>query len=308
MLIDANNLALALNGQSILRDISLHMDRGDVYGLLGPNGAGKSTTIALLLGLYRPDRGKLKLFAEPGAAAADVRRRIGVMPESAGFYDWMNASDYLQWYSGFFAGRDLQIEALLERVGLAAAGHKPIGRFSRGMKQRLALARAMVHEPDLLILDEPTNGLDPRGRREIHDLLLELASRREVGVLLCTHLLDDVERLCSRVSIIDGGKTLLEGDLGELIRETGKPTYRLRVTRVPEPRKLPPVVHLRRRNGDWYTFEIDTPEKVEVGGIWEAMLARGWSFDEIHAEKNTLENRYLELTGESSPSNLGEAA
>ncbi len=110
---------------------------------------------------------------------------------------------------------------MLEKVGLGTEGHRPIGTYSRGMKQRLAVARALMPHPRLLILDEPTNGLDPKGRREIHDLLLEFAAERNTGVLLCTHLLDDVDRLCNRIGIIDRGRTRLEGRLGDLLAEQG---------------------------------------------------------------------------------------
>ncbi|MGB5453697.1 MAG: ABC transporter ATP-binding protein [Sedimenticolaceae bacterium] len=308
MLIDANHLAFSLDGNTILKDVTLHMAKGEVYGLLGPNGAGKSTTIALLLGLYSPDKGNLRLFDESNPGEAQIRRRIGVMPEFAGFYDWMSARDYLIWYAGFYGGMQVTPDALLQRVGLSQVGSKPIGQFSRGMKQRLALARALVHGPELLILDEPTNGLDPRGRREIHDLLIELAEREKVGILLCTHLLDDVERLCSRIGVIDGGRTVLEEDLKDLLREAGKPHYRLHITQVPKGRQLPPLVRLLNRDGDWWTFEIDLNPRVGIGTIWEDLLVHGWSFDEIHVEKNSLEDRYLELTGAGMPTQQEKAA
>lgn len=307
MLIDANHLALRLDGLTILRDVNLHMKKGEVYGLLGPNGAGKSSTIALLLGLYRSGASDLKLFGESKPEHIDIRRKIGVMPEFAGFYDWMTAKGYLTWYAGFYGGMQAA-EALLSRVGLSEVGNKPIRQFSRGMKQRFALARALVHGPELLILDEPTNGLDPRGRREIHDLLIELARQEGVGILLCTHLLDDVERLCSRIGIIDGGRTILEEDLESLLKGSGKSRYRLRMTRLPQGQQLPSRVGLLGREGDWWRLEIDLLPKMEIAKIWENLLAHGWSFDEIHVEKNTLEDRYLELTGVTQPALNGEAA
>jgi ABC-2 type transport system ATP-binding protein len=297
MLIDANHLALTLGGNSILKDVSLHMQKGEIYGLLGPNGAGKSTTIALLLGLYRADKGSLVRFAEQDTDLVLIRRRIGVMPELAGFYEWMSAREYLVWYAGFYGGLQTPPDSLLKRVGLSQAGGKPIAQFSRGMKQRLALARALVHGPELLILDEPTNGLDPRGRREIHDLLIDLANKDKVGILLCTHLLDDVERLCTRIGVIDKGRTVLEDDLEHLLRDAGKPRYRIHMTDVPESRLLPPLVRLLEWDGSWWTFEIDLPHDMPISKVWEDLLVHGWSFDEIQVEKNTLEARYLALTG-----------
>lgn len=307
MLIDANHLALTLDGNAILKDVSLHMDKGQIYGLLGPNGAGKSTTIALLLGLYPADQGRLVRFSEQDTDLVAIRRRIGVMPEFAGFYEWMDAREYLVWYAGFYGGLKIAPDELLARVGLAATGRKPISQFSRGMKQRLALARALVHGPELLILDEPTNGLDPRGRREIHDLLIELAQQEQVGILLCTHLLDDVERLCTRIGIIDRGRTVLEDDLEHLLGDTGSPHYRVHMTEVPAVQSLPPSVRLIDWDGSWYTLEVDSPAGGGIGQVWEALLSQGWCFDEIHREKDTLEARYLALTGGQQPA-LREAA
>ncbi len=308
MLIDANHLALTLDGNTILKDVSLHMDKGQIYGLLGPNGAGKSTTIALLLGLYRADKGHLMRFSEAETDLVSIRRRIGVMPEFAGFYEWMSAREYLIWYAGFYGGLQTPPDALLARVGLAQAGAKPISQFSRGMKQRLALARALVHGPELLILDEPTNGLDPRGRREIHDLLIELAQQEKVGILLCTHLLDDVERLCTRIGIIDKGQTVLEDDLDRLLHDAGRPRYRLHMTDVPTVQSLPPSVNLIDWDGSWYTVEIEPSQDAGIAQTWESLLSLGWSFDEIHREKDTLEARYLTLTGGERATSQEKAA
>ncbi|MCK7549663.1 ABC transporter ATP-binding protein [Marinobacter koreensis] len=308
MLIEANHLALELDGISILKDVSLHMQKGEIYGLLGPNGAGKSTTIALLLGLYRADKGSLTHFSGQDAEFVSIRQRIGVMPEFAGFYEWMSAREYLIWYAGFYGGSQSPPDSLLKRVGLSQTANKPIVQFSRGMKQRLALARALVHGPELLILDEPTNGLDPRGRREIHDLLIDLANEDKVGILLCTHLLDDVERLCTRIGIIDNGKTVLEDDLEHLLRDAGKPRYRIHMTNIPEGHLLPPLVRLLEWDGSWWSFEIDLPHGRDIGKVWEDLLVHGWSFDEIQVESNSLEARYLELTGSDKPDQQEKAA
>jgi ABC-2 type transport system ATP-binding protein len=239
----------------------------------------------------------MTLFGQQIPDVVSVRQRIGVMPEFAGFYDWMSAKDYLVWYAGFYGGMRTRPEILLSRVGLADVGSNPVKQFSRGMKQRLALARALLHGPELLILDEPTNGLDPRGRREIHDLLLELAEKDGVGILLCTHLLDDVERLCTRISIIDRGKTVLENDLDCLLQGAGTPRYCLHMTQVPDGHPLPPMVRLLNRDESWWSLEIDLSKNIAIGKVWQDLLLYGWSFDEIHAERSDLESLYLELTG-----------
>ncbi len=300
MLIDANHIKLTLNGRAILRDVSLHIEAGEIYGLLGPNGAGKSTSIAVLLGLYQPDDGEVRLFGEAHGDPLALRRRIGVMPEHAGFYEWMSAKDYLAWYASFYGGLQQPVAELLHLVGLADSGGKPIGQFSRGMQQRLALARALVDGPELLILDEPTSGLDPRGRREIHDLLLQLAAERRVGILLCTHLLDDVERLCNRIGVIDGGRTLVEGSLHELaaLRRGAGQRFRLRLEQPPaDPSSLPPGVTLTGETQGWWHCLIAADNSTPLPTLWEDMLVgHGWGIAEIHAEGGGLEALYLQLT------------
>jgi ABC-2 type transport system ATP-binding protein len=310
MLVNANHLKLTLDGRSILQDVSVHIERGEIYGLLGPNGAGKSTTIAVLLGLYEPDAGEVRLFDQARGHPVELRGRIGVMPERAGFYEWMNASDYLAWYASFYGGLQQPAADLLHLVGLGDAGGRPIGQFSRGMQQRLALARALVDGPALLILDEPTNGLDPRGRREIHDLLLHLAAERNVGILLCTHLLDDVERLCSRIGIIDGGRTRLEASLQELaaVHSAGR-RFRLRLERPPaDPASLPAGVTLTNEGQGWWQCVIAPDNSRPLPILWEDLLVgHGWEIAEIHATGGGLEALYLQMTT-GSESELKEEA
>jgi ABC-2 type transport system ATP-binding protein len=168
MLIEIHGLKLDLNGHPVLRNVTLTLDEGQVYGLLGPNGAGKSTTISVATGLRKATSGSVRVLGlDPAVDALDLRRRIGVLAEDAGFYDWMTSMEYLRWVADIYriVRPPREIGELLARVGLNADSKAPIRSFSRGMRQRLSLARALVNRPELLMLDEPTNGLDPRGRR-----------------------------------------------------------------------------------------------------------------------------------------------
>jgi ABC-2 type transport system ATP-binding protein len=261
-MINIENLRLSIEGKEILKGIDLHLRPGDTYGLLGPNGAGKSTTIFGLLGLRAYRSGRVSVLgSDPAVHAVAIRRSVGVMPEHAGFYDWMTAPVYLKWYGRLYGSpstdRDLRI--LLAKVGLGTEVRRPIGTYSRGMKQRLAVARALMPRPKLLILDEPTNGLDPKGRREIHDLLVEFAADGTAGVLLCTHLLDDVDRLCNRIGIIDQGCTRLEGSLGDLLAEQGTgQRYRLRLETEPDTASLPVGVTVLAHEGGWWRVRVQT--------------------------------------------------
>jgi ABC-2 type transport system ATP-binding protein len=298
------NLQLRIEGKEILKDIDLHLQPGDIYGLLGPNGAGKSTTIFALLGLRPYGSGRVSVLGgDPAVQAVAIRRSVGVMPEHAGFYNWMTAPAYLGWYACLYAQSpsDRDLRALLEKVGLGSVRHRPIATYSRGMKQRLAVARALAPDPRLLILDEPTNGLDPKGRREIHDLLLDFSADRKAGVLLCTHLLDDVDRLCNRIGIIDHGHTRIEGGLAELLEEQGAgQRYRLRMEGVPDTSDLPAGLSLLANEGGWWRVQLQPGTPGGPSALWGELWRRGQRILEIRAEASSLEALYLNITAPDS--------
>lgn len=298
MLIEIGNLKLSLHGRQILAGVDMRMQPGEIYGLLGPNGAGKSTTISVLTGLREASAGSVAVLGmDPWTQRKEVHRQIGVLPEQAGFYDWMSAPDYLQWFAGLYGRRlsSSDIGQHLAQVGLDAANHQSIGTYSRGMRQRLGLARALLNSPKLLVLDEPTNGLDPRGRREIHDVLLGLSQQSGVGILLCTHLLDDVDRLCSRVAILHRGQSIIEGGLAELLAslKTGR-RYRLRLLSPPDDITLPPGTRLGVKRGEWWHLDIGAD--LSPDAVWRSLLDSGWAIAEIHSEGGGLEDLYLKLT------------
>ena len=298
MLIDVSNLTLSLHGRQILSGVNLHMQSGEIYGLLGPNGAGKSTTLSVLTGLRQASAGDASVLGmDPYTRSKEVHKQIGVLPEQAGFYDWMSASDYLRFFASLYGRRltPADIGQHLEQVGLDVRNREPIGAYSRGMRQRLGLARALLNNPKLLILDEPTNGLDPRGRREIHDVLLGLSRVHNVGILLCTHLLDDVDRLCSRIGILHQGKSIIEGKLTELLAslQTGR-RYRVRLLSLPEKIPLQPGIRIGAVQGGWCDLEVGVG--LSPDAAWRVLLDAGWAIAEIHSEGSGLEELYLKLT------------
>lgn len=301
-MINIENLRLSIEGKKILKSIDLHLQPGDIYGLLGPNGAGKSTTIFALLGLRAYESGSIRVLGRnPAEEAVAIRRSVGVMPEKAGFYDWMTAPDYLKWYARLYGSEpaDRDLSTMLEKVGLGTEARRPIGEYSRGMKQRLAVARALITHPRLLILDEPTNGLDPKGRREIHNLLLKFAAEGKAGVLLCTHLLDDVDRLCNRIGIIDNGRTRLEGSLGDLLAEQGGgQRYRLRLETDPDTTNLPAGVAVLGHEGGWWRVQVQIKPSEGPSLLWGELWRRGWKIMEIRSEASSLEELYISHTGQ----------
>jgi len=207
-----------------VEDLNLKIRKNEVFGLLGPNGSGKTTTIKLLLGLLYPTKGRAIVL---GGDSSDpkINARIGFMPEESYLYRYLSARETLDFYGRLFSlpaqVRKMRIEALLDMVGLRAASNRAVGTFSKGMARRIGLAQALINDPDLLILDEPTTGLDPIGTRQIKDLILTLAKRGKT-ILLCSHLLADVEDVCDRIAILYGGRIQTEGRVKELLQQSHK--------------------------------------------------------------------------------------
>lgn len=200
-------------------NLDLEVRSHEVFGLLGPNGSGKSTTIKMLLGLLFPTRGWARVLGQlPGDVKTNAR--IGYLPEESYLYPFLNARETLDFYGRLFGlgyrQRKGRIDSLLDMVGLAGVSRRPVGEFSKGMIRRIGLAQALINDPDLLILDEPTAGLDPLGTRQIKDLISQLGKRGK-AVLLCSHLLADVEDVCGRISILYGGKVQVEGEVNKLL-------------------------------------------------------------------------------------------
>ncbi|MFM7204714.1 MAG: ABC transporter ATP-binding protein [Myxococcota bacterium] len=202
-----------------LFDLSLKVYPGEIYGFIGPNGAGKTTTIKILMGLARPTRGRVLIFGRDAQEVAQ-KAQVGYLPERPYFYEYLTAVEFLDFYGQLFklppAVRKRRIDELLERVSLSPHRNTALGRFSKGMLQRVGIAQALINDPALVVLDEPMSGLDPLGRMLMRDLILELRAKGKT-VFFSTHILSDVELICDRVGIIVGGRRKEEGTLEELL-------------------------------------------------------------------------------------------
>jgi len=202
-----------------VKDLSLAVEPGQVYGLLGPNGSGKSTTMKIVLGLVSPTAGKTEIFGR-NSTAVESREDVGFLPENPYFYKFLTGTETLRFFGKIcgLGGAKLRerTKELLALVGLENAADRRIGGYSKGMLQRIGLAQAMIQEPRLLVLDEPTAGVDPAGSREIRDLILDF-KKRGITVLLCSHLLGQVQEICDRIGILHQGVLVREGKLDELI-------------------------------------------------------------------------------------------
>jgi ABC-2 type transport system ATP-binding protein len=210
---------LHLKRKTSLENLTMQVEDGEVFGFLGPNGAGKSTTIKLLMGIIFPTAGSAQILGKP-VSDVSMHRDIGYLPEQPYFYDYLTAAEVLDYFARFHgfsaAERKERVQKMLRKVGLETAGKIQLRKFSKGMLQRVGLAQAIVHDPKLLILDEPMSGLDPVGRREVRDIILELKNAGKT-ILFSTHILSDAETLCDRVGVIAGGQLRGVGAPGSIV-------------------------------------------------------------------------------------------
>jgi ABC-2 type transport system ATP-binding protein len=215
-------------------DLSFTVEPGEILGVLGPNGAGKTTAIRMLTTMLRPTRGSFTIAGVPHSRPVEIRRVVGVLPESAGYPERQTGEEFVRYHARLY-GHERQTAAtvsdrLLEEVGLFDRRRSLLSTYSRGMRQRLGIARALVNEPRVVFLDEPTLGLDPSGQRQVLGLVRRIARERGATVLLSTHLLAEVEEVCSRVLILNRGRVAAVGTVGEILRRTAAPrSARLRV-------------------------------------------------------------------------------
>jgi ABC-type multidrug transport system ATPase subunit len=280
----------------VLRDINLRVPESSIYGFLGPNGAGKTTTLRLILGLLTKQKGNINLFGIPfEKKRVDCLRKIGSLIESPSLYSHLTAYENLLVLQKIHQCPKENIEKVLSLVGLSNTGKKKAGQFSLGMKQRLSIAIALLHDPSLLILDEPTNGLDPNGIIEMRTLLKELNQRHGITILISSHLLSEIEKLVSHVGIINKGEMMFQGTLDELVSkqqqslsivfETSDPVT---ASKIIGDHNLVPA----RSNGK---IIIPAIAKETIASINRQMVKEGIDVYEIGIVKNDLEAIFLDL-------------
>src|SRR4051794_27754368 len=250
-----------------LRGVTLEVRRGEVFGLLGQNGAGKTTLVKILLGITRPSRGEAFLLDQPAGAAA-TRRRVGYLPEDHRLPEYHTAASLLDFYGALLEvparERRRRIPEVLDLVGLRGRMHSKVRTYSKGMRQRLGIAQAVFHDPEVIFLDEPTDGIDPVGRREVRDLMQALRARGKT-VFLNSHLLGEVELICDRVAILQRGEKVREGDIATLTRQQDLFVVGL------APGQEFPADEVRRRG-----YRVS-----RAGPLWEVELTDGQTIDPV---------------------------
>jgi ABC-2 type transport system ATP-binding protein len=278
-----------------VKGVSFEVNEREIFGFLGPNGAGKTTTMKMLTGLIAPTRGHASIFGIK-APSPDAMGRVGFLPENPYVYAYLSPREFVTLCARLSgvpgAGLGKRVEKSLERTGVAYAMDRPVGTMSKGMLQRVGLAATLIHQPELLILDEPMSGLDPVGRKEVRDIILE---ERKAGrtVFFCTHILSDVEMMCDRVCILKKGEVVVSGSIADLLGgETGK-RFEVTVSHVGETlaAELASMGIETREMGTGIGFEVDGDEKLRL--VLGKVLAAGARLNGVLPKRETLEDLFV---------------
>jgi ABC-type multidrug transport system ATPase subunit len=284
-----------------VKNLDLVVNRGEVYGFLGPNGAGKTTTLRMLLGLIRPSGGEASVVGEAPGSVASLSK-VGALIESPAFYPYLSGRDNLRVMSRYAGVPESRVDEVLRTVELSGRAKDKFKKYSLGMKQRLGVAAALLKDPELLILDEPTNGLDPKGMSDMRRLVRDLG-RGERTVLLSSHLLGEVEQICDRVGVIQNGALVAEGTVSELRGGRGLLVEAEPVEEALEiVKRLKEVENARISGGKLHL----TADPKEAATINAKLVSTGIKVSELRSSEQSLEQVFLELTGDTEKGHTGK--
>lgn len=305
--IHTTNLSKTFGSIRAVDQLSLEVPSGMIFGFLGPNGAGKTTTIRLLLGLLEPTGGKAEVLGFDTRRQSElIRARTGALLEHAGLYEQLSAEDNLEFYGRVYQmpamERKARIQELLEQSGLWERRKEPVKLWSRGMKQKLAIARTLLHKPALVLLDEPTAGLDVKAAVEVRASLAGLASSQGVTIFLTTHNMTEAENLCNRLAVIRDGKLIAQGHPDELRARTGKPRLEIQArgltdTALASLQEHPQITMVEKQNG---RLVIGFEQELEPGALVQLLVKAGVQVDEVQRSQASLEEVYLTLFKEEA--------
>lgn len=284
-----------------LKDVTLQVECGEIFGLLGPNGAGKTTLLKILLGIAWPTTGRAQLFGQPTTQPA-ARARVGYLPEKHRFPDFLTSEQMLHLY-GRLSGvptteREARIPELLEQVDMAEWRHTKLKKFSKGMMQRVGLAQALLNDPDLIFLDEPTDGVDPVGRREIRDILLWLHDQGKT-IFLNSHLLSEVEKVCTRVAILHEGELVRHGTIDELTAV--ERVYDVVATAIPAAvladleDMLHPADQTETSNPDLFRYHVLADSRADLNAVLDRLRSEGVALEAVHPVRRSLEDYFIDV-------------
>lgn len=285
-------------GQPVLKEVNLEVPEGSIYGFLGPNGAGKTTTLRLILGLLATQQGSISILGRDlKAHRTAVLRQVGSLIEQPSLYGHLTAKENLEVYRGVYGVDKLRISEVLQLVGLSATGSKKAKQFSLGMKQRLSIALALLHQPKLLILDEPTNGLDPNGIIETRELVQGLNRQAGVTVIVSSHILAEVEKMATHMGIIHGGNLLFQGTLPQLQQLKQKQAYvQLQTSNNEAALGLLQSFAAERQNGH---LLVPFTSQEDTAAVNRLLVTQGIDVYQLNSRTADLEQLFLDLTAQS---------
>lgn len=295
-MIEINNISKSYHGKKVLQDINLNIMEGDVYGLLGLNGAGKTTLMKILLGLISRDYGTIKI---DGKEIKDMETTtdIGALIEFPAFYEYLNGKQNLTIFANLYGLKEARINEVMRMVGLDAANKTKVKNYSMGMKQRLAIARAFLPNPKIIVLDEPTNGLDPAGVIEIEDFIVELAKKENKTFIIASHILPQIEKICNKVGIINHGVIVEEGLVSDLL-DTNIELYSLtldqEISSSQVNKLLQNQIVIVENLHNKLTIQV---EKGTIGTISNLLSQQGIVVTDIQKQNRNLENYFIEKVG-----------
>ncbi|AOR25015.1 ABC transporter ATP-binding protein [Clostridium taeniosporum] len=293
-ILQVKNLSKKYKNKEVLKNINMNVFKGDIYGFIGPNGAGKTTTIKTILGLLKPSNGEVYVEGKNVVNDKNIGANIGAMIDYPSFYGNLSGYKNLMLYANVLNLSKKRVDEVLEIVKLSHAKDKKVSNYSMGMKQRLAVARAFLTNPKIVILDEPTNGLDPEGVKEMRELIKELAKVNNTTFIYCSHILNEVQNLCNRVAIINKGNILVEDEISNLLNSNSE-SYEIITEEKTKVKEILDDVALK-------IIDIDNGVKIEINEgdfnlVNSLIVKNNINITTISKNKNSLENYFLNKIG-----------
>ncbi len=291
--LEAKNLTKQYGNLKALTNFNLKVEPGNIYGILGPNGSGKTTCLSILLDVIKADSGRFEWFGN-GPSHNTRRRRIGALIETPNFYPYLTGLQNLEVVASIKNRREKNTLTALQATGLTNRRNSKFSTYSLGMKQRLAIASALINKPEALVLDEPTNGLDPQGIAEIRELILEIAKEGKT-ILLASHLLDEVEKVCTHVAILKSGELLASGKVADVLGQGNQVEIAAENldTLAAISKELNGLISIEKKNE---TIFLKFSEPVNTGTLNKYFFEKGITLTQLNVRRKTLESQYLELT------------
>ncbi|WP_159883588.1 ABC transporter ATP-binding protein [Paenibacillus puerhi] len=295
-IVETEKLTKAIGGKAVVNDVKIQIGQGDIYGFLGPNGAGKTTTIRMLLGLAKPTQGSIRIFGKDlRKERLSILRKVGSLVEYPSYYGHLNARENLEVVRRLLGAPRARIGEVLDVVRLTAESSRPVKGFSLGMKQRLGIATALLGQPELLILDEPTNGLDPAGILEIRELIKRMPKELGMTVLVSSHLLSEIEQMATKVGIIAKGRMLFQDSIGAL-RERAQAKVRLGVS---DPESAWRQLLAAGYEAEWdrSRLTVNGASDSRIAAIVASLVRQDFDVYRVEEEGASLESIFLKMTG-----------